>query len=537
MHFDHYLRYDEMTDFLRTLCAAHPGLAVMDSIGKTYEGRDIWLITVTDFSTGSPESKNALSMDGGIHATEVASTMGVLHTLDALLSGFGTDEAITRLLRLHTVYAIPRINADGAELVLTTPGKVRGSVEKYYPLQDGVVPEDINGDGEILQMRIPDPAGRWKAADFDPRVMEERGPADCTGPFYTLLPEGMVHGEDRIALHEAPPQEGLDPNRQFPFDWSDHVPDECGQNTSGPAPLHDKEVQALHSFVLSHPNIAFEMNFHTYGGQHISPLDFCPREKPLSGDAELFNKLGSMFHEITGYQTQGIFPPGAIDIAHGSYTTYLFWTLGIPAYVTELWDFLVQADPERPSGWSMYFIACREQFVRETTTQLQWDAQQNESRGFVPWTPFHHPQLGNVEIGGWKEKFTRWNPPIHLLPGVLEKARATAQASLTLLPALEIGIYSVSCVGNDEYELVLALRNTGFLPTSASQQAVVHGLGNDLLLEARSDEQLVSQSLLPLEGYSSRRVAVRVKGHSGLKIHLTLSALRAGKAEADCVLP
>ena len=382
MLFDHYLRYDEMTDCLQHLVAAYPGLASMESIGKTYEGRDIWLTTLTDASTGSPETKSALSMDGGIHATEVASTMGVLYTLDALLSAFGTDPAVTELLRLHTVYAIPRINADGAELVLTTPGRVRGSVEKYYPLQDGVVPQDINGDGEILKMRVPDPAGRWKVSDFDPRVMEERMPADRKGPFYTLVPEGMVAGEDLIALHEAPPQEGLDPNRQFPFDWSPRVPDDCGQNTSGPAPLHDAEVQVLQHFILSHPNIAFEMNFHTYGGQHISPLDFCPREKPQENDAMLFDSLGKMFHSLTGYQTSGIFPPGAMDIAHGSYTTYLFWTLGIPAYVTELWDFLVQADPERPAGWSMYFVTSREQFVRENTTQLRWDEEQNNSQGF-----------------------------------------------------------------------------------------------------------------------------------------------------------
>ncbi|MCR4883169.1 MAG: hypothetical protein K6A68_06345 [Clostridiales bacterium] len=537
MQFDHYLRYDEMTDWLHRLVAAHPDLALLESIGKTYEGRDIWLITVTDFSSGKPESKSALSMDGGIHATEVASTMGVLYTLDALLSGFGSDASVTELLRLHTVYAIPRINADGAELVLTTPGRVRGSVEKFYPPQNGVVPQDINGDGEILQMRIPDPAGRWKVSDFDPRVMEAREPADRKGPFYTLVPEGMVSGEDLIALHEAPPQEGLDPNRQFPFDWSSHVPDESGQNTSGPAPLHDIEVQVLQQFILAHPNIAFEMNFHTYGGQHISPLDFCPREKPQEGDANLFDSLGKMFHGLTGYQTSGIFPPGAMDIAHGSYTTYLFWTLGIPAYVTELWDFLVQTDPERPESWSMYFTACREQFVRENSTQLKWDEEKNGGKGFIPWTPFRHPQLGDVEIGGWKEKFTRWNPPLHLLPGVLEKARSTAMASLSLLPSLEMCVHSIHPNGKGQFTLELAVRNTGFLPTSASQQAVLHGFGNDLTLMVRSGKKEETCALLPLDGFSSRRVLIHVHGRKGQKVHLRLSAIRAGAVETDCILP
>ncbi len=537
MSFDHYLRYDEMTAFLQGLVRDYPDLASMKSIGKTCGGRDIWLMTVTDSSTGAPEDKSALSMDGGIHAQEVASTMGVLHALGELLSGFGRDETVTELLRAHTVYAIPRINADGAELVLTTPGTVRGSVERFYPPQDGVVPEDIDGDGEILRMRIPDPAGRWKIADFDTRVMEERGPADIRGPFYTVLPEGMLRGEDQVSLREAPPREGLDPNRQFPFDWSDHVPDDFGQNTSGPAPLHDAEVQLLHRFILSHSNIAFEMNFHTYGGQHISPLDFCPGEKPQGEDAELFDRLGKMFHQLTGYQTSGIFPPGATDIAHGSYTTYLFWSLGIPAYVTELWDFPLQADPERPADWSMYFVSSREQFIREETTRLRWDEEKNGSRGFVPWKPFRHPQLGDVEIGGWKEKFTRWNPPVGLLPDVLEKAGATVMASLAVLPRLQLSVRSAVRTGENRCRLEMAIRNTGFLSTAASRQAVLHGLGNDLMLEARSEGNCVRHSLLPLEGYASRRVLLDVEGVAGSTVFLTLSAVRAGRATAVCVIP
>ncbi|MBQ9307931.1 MAG: hypothetical protein IJ229_08410 [Clostridia bacterium] len=531
---DHYFRPDEVHRYLQSLKKAYPDLVSLSSVGKTYEGRDITLVTLS--GKGSISDRPALSIDGCIHASEVASTMGVLYTLQKLCASYGEDETVTRLLDRNIIYAIPMINQDGAERFLTTPGRVRGSVEKYYPEQNGIVPEDINGDGEILQMRIPDPAGRWKVSDFDPRVMEERRPNDLTGPFYTVVSEGLLRGDDRVTLRDAPPREGLDPNRQFPFDWSSSVPDELGQNTSGPAPLHDIEVRALHDYVLAHPNIVFAMNYHTYGGLHISPMDFCPRQTPKPEDAMRFASMSTMLHDITGYQVEGIFPPGALDIAHGSYTTWLFWALGIPAYVTELWDFHRQADPERPAGWSMFYTACREQFVRENTTQLAWDDTVNGGKGFVPWTPFDHPQLGKVEIGGWKDKMTKWNPPLPQLPDVMEKTYRTTLASLAMLPHLEMQLISVRRVKPGLYTVDLALMNTGFQPTSGSAQAVQNGYATALEVYITDTERDTLQRIAPLEGFSRRRIVAEVKGKIGSTFVVSVSGERVGFSSFEFVI-
>ena len=526
--FDHYYDHSEVQAFLQDLAERFPHLVTLSSIGRTYEGREILLATVTDRQTDlKADQKPALAMDGCIHASEVTSTLAVLHTLEKLTEGFGSDPQITELLTANTVYAIPMINADGAERFLKTPGRVRGSVEPFYPEAAGIHPADVDGDGEILQMRIPDPCGRWKISDFDPRVMEERQPNDIFGTYYTVVPEGLVKNGDLVCLQEAPPREGLDPNRQFPFDWSPSVPDETGQNTSGPAPLHDVEVQALFGFIQAHPNIAFEMNYHTFGGLHISPLDFCPREKPESEDAMCFQKLGQMFHDLTGYQVEGIFPPGAMDIAHGSYTTYLFWTLGIPAYVTELWDFHRQAYPDRPESWSMFFTSCREQFVQENQTQLKWDEEHNDGQGFVDWHPFRHPQLGDVELGGWKEKFTKWNPPLRHLPGVLDKAWAVSLASLSILPRLELRLQSCHLQEDGFWRLELLLANTGFLP-SATRQAVLHGYGSDLRLTCTNADRTVTKQLNAVDGFSKQLVSLTVAGKAGDVCNLTLSSRRAG---------
>ena len=72
IRFDRYYRYAELTDLLRELAEQHPQLLRIDTIGRSFEGREIWLATVTNTATGLDTEKPALWVDGNIHATEVA---------------------------------------------------------------------------------------------------------------------------------------------------------------------------------------------------------------------------------------------------------------------------------------------------------------------------------------------------------------------------------------------------------------------------------------------------------------------------------
>ena len=52
---DRYYRYEHLTELLqRWVGRASRTLLTIESIGKTYEGRDIWALTLTDQSTGAP---------------------------------------------------------------------------------------------------------------------------------------------------------------------------------------------------------------------------------------------------------------------------------------------------------------------------------------------------------------------------------------------------------------------------------------------------------------------------------------------------
>ena len=63
-NFNKYLRYDELTRLLKQYAKEYPNLLKLDSIGKSYEGRTVWLVTATNFKSGPDADKPALWVDG-----------------------------------------------------------------------------------------------------------------------------------------------------------------------------------------------------------------------------------------------------------------------------------------------------------------------------------------------------------------------------------------------------------------------------------------------------------------------------------------
>jgi hypothetical protein len=97
--FSHYFLYDEIVEFLQQMENAYPHLLTLQSIGQSYGGRDIWLATLTDQTTGAPLDKPAYWLDANTHAGEVTGSAVALYHLYSLLTQYGQDPQVTRLLR------------------------------------------------------------------------------------------------------------------------------------------------------------------------------------------------------------------------------------------------------------------------------------------------------------------------------------------------------------------------------------------------------------------------------------------------------
>jgi hypothetical protein len=155
--FETFYRHEELTRLLQDYAVALPGLVELRSIGKSHEGRDIWLVVVTNRTTGDDVDKPAFWVDGNIHAAEMTAITACLFWLHHLATGYANDDGVTRLLDTRAVYIVPRLNPDGAELALADrPRHIRSSTRPYpydeAPVE-GLTIEDIKRG--VSQLRNP----------------------------------------------------------------------------------------------------------------------------------------------------------------------------------------------------------------------------------------------------------------------------------------------------------------------------------------------------------------------------------------------
>jgi murein tripeptide amidase MpaA len=101
--FDRHLRYGELAAWVHALAADNPELVTVETYGRSYEGRDLLLVTVTDQSTGRHDTKPAHWIDASIHAVELTATVAACRVLHRLVEGHRAgDETITRALRTRS---------------------------------------------------------------------------------------------------------------------------------------------------------------------------------------------------------------------------------------------------------------------------------------------------------------------------------------------------------------------------------------------------------------------------------------------------
>ncbi|HET9921679.1 MAG TPA: M14 family metallopeptidase [Ktedonobacteraceae bacterium] len=502
-----YYTYDVLTTILRDLVEQYPSLAQLESIGKSYEGRELWLITLTNQKTGPALEKPAYWIDGNTHAGEVTGSTLALYTIWSYLTKYGNDEQITRVLDRVAIYVLPRLSVDGAERYLTTPYSLRSST-RLYPYdrdQDGLYQEDINGDGAILDMRIKDPNGAWKPSEKDSRVMRRRGIDEEGAEYYHVVTEGLIRNYDGYTIPIAPPREGLDINRNYPYEWAP----EGTEHGAGPYPFSEPETRAEAEFWRTHTNINGLLTYHTTGGVILRPYGTQPDENMHTEDLDVYKLIAERGTEITGYPSVSVYHGFRYypkEVMHGAMDDFGFDHHGWFGFTTELWDM-----PTTAGIGPRDFIAWIRWHPEEDDLKLmKWNDEVMEGEAFQDWQPFEHPQLGLVEIGGWKFKLYEQNAPLKYLPEMCEKHSRFTLAHAALCPYLSISTLKVERQGNDIYSVVAVVENNGFLPTYTSKRALERKDVRPLEVEWSLPEgvSLVSgesrQKLGQLEGRSNK---------------------------------
>jgi hypothetical protein len=432
----------------------------IDVIGHSPENRELFLVTLTDFSSGSPEDRPALYIQSDIHALEPGRTH-ILYAIRSLLE----HHLKSGILHHKTFYFVPSINPDNVEKVLRYGMPfLRSSMAFHCDFPNTLCPADVDGDGKILWMRRKCSDGKLAVDPEDPRLMILRMPG-MEGPFYEMMPEGIIQnwsGDDEFSVVE-----NRNWNRAFPSQWFPDHP------SCGAYPMSEPELRAVGDFLDSRPNICGAVSLHVGGDCIVAPPN---RAKLSEKDSALMERIG--YEGCETMKTPYILscklqvPPWVWEWPSadrpGTFVDYCYEQYGIPSFDLEL------AGLYASLGVTLEDIAALRNYGEfnelQRRTMAFYDRQTNVPPLYEPWRKFEHPQFGEVELGGLYNHvlYTR------LLSEVPQESAAMAEflvrfADFTPQAALEdLQIHKLP--GEQLYEIRISAVNAGRRPTQITDR-------------------------------------------------------------------
>lgn len=172
---------------------------------------------------------------------------------------------------------------------------------------------------------------------------------------------------------------------------------------------------------------------------------------------------------------------------------------------------------------------------------LKWSDTVLKGKGFIDWTPYKHPTLGDVEIGGFIP-YLKTTPP----PSQIEKTIAFHTdfyiKLMGRLAELNIKETSVESLEEGFYQVTIYLTNPGWFPTSSAQgrRARTSWPIRVELQTAKGQSLFSGRSIvnIPFIGGSgdTKKAEWIIKGKKGSKITIKASSPRLGSVKTTLVL-
>lgn len=556
---DGYHSYESMLRLLKQWEKSYPQLIELQSIGRTLENRHIWLIRISNEKIGDPDEKSALFSAGNIEADHLIGGETILGTIRYILENYGKEEGITDLVDHHTCYFIPRTNPDGAEgffAKIKSGGKInRMPVDDDHDgITDEDPPEDLNGDGLITRMRVRDPEGTFLPDSADGRLMKEADPTKGEEGLYKVYPEGI--DSDNDGKFNEDPVGGVNIDHNFPHNYPFFDKD------AGPYMTSESETRALIDFLIAHRNVSMILSFTSFDNLIRPPKPERPKpEAPQAPDEDMtrrfrmarkpeksvnkkdipyFEKVSETYRKIMAIKS----PKGdAIpDKPRGTFHEWGYFQYGVLSLTTPIWRVPDLKSEQDTTKERKTMKRMPEKKEKESTDLewLKWIDKTQGGTGFIDWQIFQHPTLGEVEIGGF-DPFVRVNPPVDLLPELVEKHARFFVSLGELFPKLELSQVNVDKKADSIYRIEATLKNIGFLPTALAHGAKARAVKPTLAkLEGEGFELLAGQRiefLEQLEGSgSAKKITWMVKAKSGSSLQIRITSEKAGNITKKIVL-
>lgn len=499
------------------------------TIGFSKNGLPIQCIEVARESATPIYTRSAVLVVAGIDGNHLLGTEVATDIISTLLAM--PSEETASLLEEHKLYVIPQVNPDAAALYFeSSKSEQQRNLTPSDNDHDGVKDEDscedLNDDGFITMMRVPDLEKATHLPDPDEtRLHIEPDPLKKQAASFIVYPEGIdndgdgKYNEDGIG--------GVDLNKNFMHGYKEH------SDGAGHWQLSESESKALANFVLNHQEIAAII---IYGQHDTLSKPFTENGKDNAGapkklaedDVELYKLISEKFSELT--ELNDVNQPSW----DGSFVAWAYAQYGVPAFSTSLWTRPKEEDKseDKPSdsdseettqneeltpsgvgdisqetmdelfeaavaaGYSdggeakdemtptleeaeMYCKMMgieikrvennkdKKKSTSEETKWLEYSDTMRDGKGFIEWAPFEHPQLGTVEIGGWVPYF-KTLPPTSEIHSIVETQTKFIVDIASRLPKVRLSPPIVEKLSNGLWEVKIAVVNDGWFPTGTA---------------------------------------------------------------------
>jgi len=508
--FNDYHGYTGTVKYIKSVAKAYPNISKLIEIGKSNMERPIYVLVISNMKTGTTIDtfvelrnkrkegvKNVPPMKayqgkpghwicGSTHGNEYTGTEVCLYIIDKLVSGYGSDKEVTRLVDGQTFYVCPVVNPDGLYNSIEKGISQRQNSMKKDDDGDGKVDEDgyddLNGDGHITRFRYKDPNGRYVIDDVDPRLMVRLGRnAKTDKQLYSIIREDRDNDGDGERGEDS--ERGIDLNRNFPEGWWETDGMAGGQ---GNYPTSAPEIHAIAEFFTNHTNILMAQNYHTSGGFTYRPLGTAPHNQLHPKDVAVFDMImGKKYLEIIGEEVPEAWKaPGSLArfkeelekksknkyaiargyelprgwrasyneardrrYGYGMASDWMYMQFGAYAITTELWN------PQKDIKDFPQFTG-PDARIEAQRALLKYQDEKYGGKLFIPWKKFEHPELGEGEIGGWIPKYRSNALPGEPLLNVCEKHwqfelfRAGLQPEIVITDAKARVLYTANKTNN-----------------------------------------------------------------------------------------
>ena len=527
--------FDEITALLKGYAAAYPTWVTLESIGKSTEGRDMWLLTLNNPATGDVLSKPAMYVDGNTHGNEIQGTEATLYTIDFLLKNYGRLDRVSELLDRASFYFVPVVNPDSRADWFAEPATANYPRTVKTPVdddRDGLVDEDgyddLDGDGVITQMRMKVPLGQgdYRLHPKDPRILVPIE-KDEQGDYIELGYEGFDNDGDGSINEDSVGY--VDPNRSWGYGWQPRYVQGGAHNY----PLSIPETRSIAVWALSAPNIAAVQTFHNSGGMILRIPGAKTHPRLQSADLAAYDLIGEQGERmLPGYEYMVVWKD--LYPSHGATDDHFYRVHGAISYTNELYKAPLDLDGDGE-------ITDEERMEFSDVLTL--------GRQFLPWKEIDHPQYGTIEVGGFRHDVGRV-PEGWMLEEEVHRNSAFVLLHAHHLPKIRFGEPEIEELEGDLWRLQIPVLNERATPTVLAvarrdklhrpdlatvegARVVASGLVQDPWLDKVDLQKHRPERLMVpgIDGLSSQTLFFLLEGKGDVVIHY--DSLKGGRIERE----